>query len=181
LPDRSFTAGLPRCNIRGGRCSSCPVLSAFARFIRHNDLALPKAEEAMTVPVGSGHRLGDLGEAAKGLAIPGEALFEDHDPLELAIPLAHQQSACLQANAVSGLGGPTVERSGAILFLARTKHPLDRLVETAEGVGLKPIGQHSHQQPVRQMSGRLAAQMGAPVAAQPIEILTLEARHNRVR
>ena len=29
-------------------------------------------------------------------------------------------------------------------------------------------------------AGRLAAQMGAPLAAQPIEIVALEARHDRV-
>ena len=104
----------------------------------------------MTVPVGSGHRLGDLGQAAEGLAIPGEAFLEDHDPLELALPLSHQQRPGLQANAVSGLRRPPVEGSGAILFLVRTKHPLNRLVETTEGVGLKSIGQHSHQQPARE-------------------------------
>jgi hypothetical protein len=57
----------------------------------------------MTVPVGSGHRLGDLGQAAKGLAVPGEAVLEDHDPLELAVPLSRQQRPGLQADAVSSL------------------------------------------------------------------------------
>ena len=47
--------------------------------------SLAEPEEAMTVPVGSGHRLGDLRQAAKGLAIPRKAVLEDHDPLELAI------------------------------------------------------------------------------------------------
>ena len=105
----------------------------------------------MTVPVRSGHRLGDLGQAAEGLAVPGEAFLEDHDPLELAVPLSHQQRAGLQADAVSGLRRPPVEGNGGILILVGAKHPLNRLVETAEGVGLQSIGQHSHQQPAREM------------------------------
>ena len=111
----------------------------------------------------------------QGLAIPGEAFLEDHDPLELALPFSYQQSAAFHANAVSGLGGPTVERSGAILFLVRTKHPLDRPVETAEGVRLQAIGEYSHQQPAREMERRFAAQMGAPLAAQPTEIMAIKA------
>ena len=69
----------------------------------------------MAVPVRSGHRLGDLGQAAEGLAIPGEAFLEDHDPLELAIPLSHQQRAGLQADAVSGLRRAPVEGNGDAL------------------------------------------------------------------
>ena len=77
----------------------------------------------MTVPVGSGHRLGDLGQAAEGLAIPGEAFIEDHDPLELAIPLPHQQRAGPQADAVSGLRRTSVELSDGVPTLLGTKHP----------------------------------------------------------
>jgi hypothetical protein len=124
------------CSLRDGRCGPHPPLSAFARFIRHNDLSLPEAEEAMTVPVGSGDRFGDLGETAKGPAIPGEAFLKDHDPLELAIPLAHQQRAGLQADAVSGLRRSSIEANGGVLILIGAKDPLDQLVETTEGVGL---------------------------------------------
>jgi hypothetical protein len=64
-------------------------------------------------------------------------------------------------------------------MLLATKDPSGRLVETAERIGLQAIGQHSCQQPALKLSRWLAAQMGAPLAAQPIEIMTLKARHNR--
>jgi hypothetical protein len=133
----------------------------------------------MTVPVGSGHRPGDMGQAAEGLAIPGEAVLEDQDPLELAPPLSREQRPGLEADSVSGLRRPSVEGSGDVLLLTGAKHPLDRFVETTEGIGLQAIGEHSHQQPALKMGGRFAAQMGAPLATQPIEIVTLEARHYR--
>ena len=40
--------------------------------------------------------LGDLGQAAEGLAIPGEAFLEDHDPLELAIPFSRQSAPAVR-------------------------------------------------------------------------------------
>jgi hypothetical protein len=40
----------------------------------------------MAVPICPGHRLGDLGQAAEGLTVPSEALFQDHDPFEPAVP-----------------------------------------------------------------------------------------------
>ena len=111
----------------------------------------------MLVPSGPGHRLGDLGQAAEGLAIPGEAFLEDHDPLEPSIPLSHQQRASLQANAVSRLRRAAVEGSGNIIVLSGAKDPPDRFVETAERIGLHAIGQHSHQQPALEMGRRFAA------------------------
>src|SRR5208282_1422715 len=66
-----------------------PALSALPGFSRRDSLSLPKPEEAMAVPVGPRHRPGDLGQAAEGPAIPGEALLEDHDPLKLALPLSN--------------------------------------------------------------------------------------------
>ena len=159
--------------------SRAPLLSALPFFARRSRLSLAKPEEAMTVPVRSGHRLGDLGQAAEGLAIPDETLLQDHDPLEPALPFSHQQGAGLQTDALSRLRRPPVERSGGIIVLLGAKHPLDRFVETAKGVRLEPIGQHPHQQPAREMGGRLAAQMGAPLAAQPIEIVALEIGHDR--
>jgi hypothetical protein len=108
-------------------------------FIRRNGLSLPKTEEAMTAPVGSGHRLGDLGEAAEGLATPGEAVLEDHDPLELAIPLSPSRAppSCRRR---LGSERPPVERNAALVLPAGPKHPLNRFVETAEGVSLQTIG-----------------------------------------
>jgi hypothetical protein len=110
----------------------------------------------MSVPVGSGHRPGDLGQASEGLTIPGEAVPEDHDPLELAVPLSRKQRAGLESDAVSGLRRPPVEENGGVLVLIGAQHPLDRLVERAKGVGLQAIGEHSHQQPALKMGGRLA-------------------------
>jgi hypothetical protein len=133
----------------------------------------------MAVPGGPGHRFGNLGQAAEGLAVPGEAFLEDHDPLQLAIPLSHEQSAGLQADAVPRLRRAPVERSGSVTILLGAKDPSDGFVETAEGVRLQSIGQKPHQQPTGEMGGRLAAQMGAPLAAQPKEIMTLEIRQDR--
>ena len=111
----------------------------------HGSLSLAEPEEAMAVPGGPGHRLGNLGQAAKGLAIPSEALFQDHDPLELALPLAHEPRAGPQTHALARLRPAAVERwADAILFL-RPKDPSDRFVEIAERVGLEPVCQHFHQ------------------------------------
>jgi hypothetical protein len=133
----------------------------------------------MAVPAGPGHRLGDLGQAAERLAIPGEALFQDHDPLELAVPFSHQQSADLQADAVARLRRAAVERSADAIVFSKAKDPSDRLVETAECVRLEPIGQPPHQQPAWKMGRRFAAQVGAPLTAQPIEIEALKVGNDR--
>jgi hypothetical protein len=153
-------------------------MSSTPFFVGRGSLSLPKPEEAVTVPVRSGHRLGDLGQTAEGLAIPGEALLQDHEPLEPAIPLLRQQRAGLQADAVSRLRRAPVEGNDGISLLVGAKHPPKQLVEIAEGMGLQSIGQRSHQQPPREMGRRLAAQTGAPLAAQPIEIVPLETRHD---
>jgi len=97
---------------------------------------LAESEEAMTVPVRSGHRLGDLGQAAIGQAVPGKALLEDHDPFEFAFPLTDKERAGLEVNAVSALRRPSVEGGGRILIPIGAEHPLNRPVETAEGAGL---------------------------------------------
>src|SRR6202041_1004310 len=55
-----------------------------------------QAEEAMAVPACACDRLGDLRQAAVGLAVPDEALVEDHHMLEPAIPFAGEQSPGLQ-------------------------------------------------------------------------------------
>ena len=133
----------------------------------------------MAVPVGPGHRLGDLGQAAEGLAVPSEALLQDHDPLEPALPFTHEQRAGLQTHALSRLRRAAVERSADAILFPGAKDPPDRFVETAEGVGLEPIGQHFHQQPAWEMGGRFAAQVGAPLTAQPIEIEALKIGNDR--
>ena len=92
-------------------------------------LSLPKPEEAMTVPIRSGHRLGDLGQAAEGLAIPGDAFLEDHDLLEIALPFAHEQRAGLQTQALARLGLAAIEWSADAILFPRAKDPSDRFVQ----------------------------------------------------
>ena len=115
-----------------------------ARFHRSVDFSLPKPEEAMAVPVGPRHRLGDLGQAAESLAIPGEALLQDHDPLELAPPFTNQQRAGLQCDALPSLWGALVEGDPGAIVLLGAKVPPDRFVEIAESVRLELIGEHPH-------------------------------------
>src|SRR5580658_2229053 len=107
---------------RGGSISA---VSAIRAHICCGSLALTEAEEAVAVPVGPGHRFGDLGQAAEGLAVPSEALFQDHDPLELALPFAHEQRAGLQAYALARLRLAAVERSADTILFPRAKDPSD--------------------------------------------------------
>ena len=116
--------------------SPCPALSTLPSPIRSKGLSLPKAEESMTVPVRSGHRLGDLGQAAEGLAIPGEARLENHDPFELAVPFSRQQRAGLEDDAIPGHGRPPVEGSGGILIPATAN--VNRRLIWAEVVAVGP-------------------------------------------
>src|SRR5208337_639564 len=151
--------------------------SAVPSVARSVDFSLPKPEEAMAVPVGPRHRLGDLGQAAESLAIPGEALLQDHDPLEPALPFTDEQRAGLQCDALPSLWGAPVEGDAGAVVLLGAKVPPDRFVEIAESVGLESIGEHPHQEPAREMGRRFAAQMGAPLTAQSIETAALEIRH----
>jgi hypothetical protein len=127
---------------------------------------------------GPGHLFGDLEQAAEGLAIPGEAFLQHHDPLEPAVPFTHEQRAGLQSDALPRLRRAAVEGNGDVLLLPGAKDPSDRFVETAERIGLQSIGQPSHQQPTREMGRRLAAQVGAPLTAQPIEVKALKIGNN---
>ena len=61
------------------------------------------------------------------MTVPSKALFQDHDPLEPAVPLSHQQSAGLQADALSRLSRAAVERSADAILCCRAKDPSDRL------------------------------------------------------
>ncbi len=56
---------------------SCPVFGSATRLRSAIELRRSQAEEAVTVPARASHRFGDLGKAGIGLAIPGEALFQD--------------------------------------------------------------------------------------------------------
>src|SRR5271165_6435204 len=121
-----------RCS-RGGAPLALSAVSCLTRSI---GLSLPEPKEAMAVPVGPRHRLGDLGQAAEGLAIPGEALLEDHDPLEPTLPFTDKQRARLQSDALSRLRGAPVKGNAAAFVLLGAKDPSDRFVEIAEDVRL---------------------------------------------
>src|SRR5271166_3482997 len=69
------------------------------------------------------------------LAIPGEALLQDHDPLELALPFTNEQRAGLQCDALPSLWGATVEGDAGAVLLLGAKVPPDRFVEIAESIG----------------------------------------------
>jgi putative transposase len=121
----------------------------------------------MAVPVGPSHCLGDLGQAAEGLAIPGEAFLQDHDSLELPFPFAHEQRAGLQTQALGRLGRAAVERSANAILFPRAKDPSDPFVEIAQSVGLQSIGQHGTVKLTRceAESGYLAVM---PIARDPV-------------
>ena len=64
----------------------------------------------------------------KSLAIPGEALLQDHDPLELALPFTDEQRTGLQCDALPSLWGAPVEGdAGAIVRLWASDPPLIEL------------------------------------------------------
>src|SRR5271165_5513510 len=124
-----------RCCRAGARLA----FSAVPSVTRSVDFSLPKPEEVMAVPGGPGHRLGDLGQAAEGLAIPGEAFLQDHNPLEPALPFTHEQRAGLQTHALARLRPAAVERSADAIVFPRANDPSDRFVEIAKSVRLQSI------------------------------------------
>src|SRR5271166_2417359 len=126
------------------RYDPAPALSVVPGFTSPSSPSLPKPEEAVAVPVGPGHRLGDLGQAAESLAIPGEALLQDHDPLKPALPFTNEQRAGLQCDALPSFRGAPVEGDAGAIILLGAKVPPDRFVETAESVRLESIGEHPH-------------------------------------
>jgi len=98
----------------------------------------------MAVPFRTGHRLGDLRQAAIGLAVPDEALVQDDHPLELAVPFAGEQRPRSQLCPIpccwgSRCGGLAVKRIGRPALWS-TKDAQRFLVQAAER-GLDAIGQ----------------------------------------
>src|SRR5271165_5532806 len=109
-----------RCSRAGARLA----LSAVPSVTRSVEFSLPKPEEAM--------------------AVPGEALLQDHDPLEPALPFTNEQRTGLQCDALPSLRGAPVEGDAGAIVLLGAKVPPDRFVETAESVRLESIGEHPH-------------------------------------
>ena len=92
----------------------------------------------MAVPVRSCHRLGDLGQAAEGLATPDETLLQDHDPLEPPLPFSHEQGAGLQTDALSPAVLPEDMPRVVSLFEAHPTLPAVLLV----GHGIVAVGEN---------------------------------------
>ena len=139
-----------------------------------------QAEEAVTVPARAGHRFGDLGEAAIGLAIPGEALFQDRHPFQPAFPFTDQHCSRSQIDPLPRRGDASFKQTafrGVGSLASRLTNDAQRcVVETAERGGLDLIGQDPEQQPTRQMGGRGPAQVVAPLQAKPTCVEISEAR-----
>jgi hypothetical protein len=132
----------------------------------------------MAVPVRAGHRFGDLGQAPEVSSTPGEAFFQDHDALEFAPPFAHKERAGLQRDPIAGLGIAPIERSRsltALPFRLVSQQSAHSLIEIAESGDLQTVTQHLHEQPPRQMGGRFAAEMVAPLSAKAFEFETFQA------
>ena len=62
-----------------------------------------QAEKAVTVPIGAGDGLGDLGKAAKGPTVPGEPVVEHNHPFQFAFPFADEQRSRIEAGPVPRL------------------------------------------------------------------------------
>src|SRR5271166_3472055 len=126
-------------------------------------------EEAVSVPIRAGDRLGDLRKAAVNAAVPGAPVVEDHDPLETAVPFADQQSsgfepdtlACRRSAGCKGTSVPRLE--GFVPVLVQTSQ--NRPVEIPECRGLDPIGEHAQEQPSRKMGGSNPDQVVSPLEA----------------
>ena len=106
-------------------------------------------------------------------------------PARACLSILAEQRAGLQTQALARLRRTAVERSADAILFPRAKDPSDRFIEIAECVGVEPVGQHSHQKPALEMSRRLAAQVGAPLTAQPLRsrpsrLVTIDRRKHRV-
>src|SRR5208337_4002207 len=148
-------------------------------------------EEPMAIPVRARHRLGDLREAAIGLAVPGETFVQDHHSFELAVPFAGKQRPGSKLGPFTGRRDPSGERSIARrskrLALRLPDDAQRLLVEAAKRGGLDAIRQDPQEQPPRQMGGRGPAQVVAPLQAKAVQIEIDEAadhvveRRNAIR
>jgi hypothetical protein len=105
--------------------------------------------------VGAGDDAGDRGQAPVALVAIGEALGQDLDEMELAVPVADQAGAGLESGGGEGVAlGVAFEAGGelsqALLHLGR---------EAAEGVLLEAVGEDAEEQVVAE-PGRRRAAMG---------------------
>ena len=115
---------------------------------------VPEAKEARAVPFGAGDGEGDLGEAVIGLAVPGKAVGHHHHPLRLPIPLPDQHRTGRKFVRFWSKLARRADIAGPASFATvRSKHLLGCVVEIAEAISLKAIGDDRKQQMPRQMGG----------------------------
>src|ERR1700733_4422067 len=123
--------------------------------------AVPDAfqpEEAVSVPICAGDRLGHLRKAAVDAAIPSVPLVEDHDALDTAVPFADDESSRLEPDAPArcrsaGRKGTSFSGlEGFALHLAQAAQ--GRPIEISECRGLDAISEHAGEEPSRKMGGR---------------------------
>jgi hypothetical protein len=174
-PDRSHRRSFPNRPQGVAGTSAALAPERFGTCLHSVRLAQPK--EPMAVPVRARHRFGDLRQAAKVLAVPGETFFQDHDALELALPLTHQQRAGPQGYPIGGLSIAPIEGSRVTplpdgLISQQSPH---RLTEISESGDLQAVTQQLQEQPSRQMRRRFAAEVIAPLSAKAFELETFEA------
>ena len=134
---------VPRDIRPGGRLAHQPA----ARLRSAGGRRRSQAEEAVAVPGCAGYRLGDLRKAGIGLAVPGEALFQDRH-LQLALPLADQQRSRSEIGPLARLGDAGFKRTafgGVESSAFRLANDAQRrFVGTAECGDLDPIRQDSY-------------------------------------
>ena len=122
--------------------------------------------------VPAGDRPRDLGEAAVGLAVPGEAFLQRHDAVETAIPFANQDGAgfdpsqsrpwpALPARLSAAARPPSAEA---------LERPTDGVGEIAESIRLQAIGENARQERLRQMDGSAPAKDVSPLQAKAGQI-----------
>jgi hypothetical protein len=88
----------------------------------------------MTVPTCASGGFRDLGKAAKGPAVPSEAVFEHHHLFQFALPLAHEQRARIEVSPFSRPRLALLERTVSEIdrvALRSTNRTHSRLVEIA--------------------------------------------------
>ena len=128
------------------------------------------AEEAPAVPAGAGDGAGDLGQAAVGGAVPGEAVLERHDVADPAGPLPHQDGAgpdgaCVRDRQLDWLVAAGGVRSGDLIEVASRGG-----IEVAMDGRLQLVGQEPQQQMLGQVPGCRPAAQAVPAGLQGLEV-----------
>ena len=127
-------------------------------------------EEAAAVPAGAGDGAGDLGQAAVGGAVPGEAVLERHDVADPASPLPHQDragpdGACVRDRQRDRLIAAGGIRSGDLLEVAPRGG-----IEITVGGRLQLVGEEPQQQMPGQVLGCRPAAQAVPARLQGLEV-----------